>query len=828
MKKVTLFASFFKIVEHLTLDEILNRFKIGIYAYLIRPLRQMYRDGNKEGYDRLKKTLYAVTFCASFFKVRKADHAADYTGLIILDLDKLTDALLVSVRASIENCEYTLACFLSPSGQGLKVLVQVSTGIKEHLMAFNCVVDYYEKITGVVIDKSGSDVTRLCFVTWDPALHYNKGARIFNPYNFQPVIEPVNKEAEQDDSKDSLLILHADTNIESPLQNETDSDLSTTPLPQFANAAQIKKSAEKEKADILKIYRKCIGKTERYHSFVESQRNLFDFALALSMSRAGIDMETTLQLLLHDYNFVESEVRSCVKSAYSYAGPEKAASKRGFGNAPEQPVIKPGWDAMLPPEEKQPPSPDHVPEEPKTVDPDNPSIAPVPASVEITPKPVLIENQGTREQFNIKTSEDILRYMFLTRRNLVTGIIEIKEKNSTKAYRRLEDPEENSILRMLWHNKQKIPQSMLHAILNSDFSPAYHPFRSYFKALPLWDKTTDYIGQLAATIRTTDDDYWNFCFPKWFVAFAMGLIVDDIINHTVIVLIGNQGVGKTTFFKRLMPKSLSSYVSASVARADSKDMSMQIATCGLIIIDDFDGIPRKELLTFKGNITLPDVNVRRPYGHNAENMVRHASFVAAANHGKILTDLTGSRRFLCFDVKTIDYLHTVDIDGCMAQAYALYMSGFQFWFDEEQIVKLTDHNEDYSSKSVVQELISVWIRKVSRAEWDNRANIANGQSIRTMNSTQIATLLMEKAHFLLNDYIVAQIGKIMNKFEFEFVKKSNQHYYILRIVDAIDVEKESYPPVENDVSRNEADDIQQIINPEEDISDSFPKEDLPF
>jgi hypothetical protein len=179
-------------------------------------------------------------------------------------------------------------------------------------------------------------------------------------------------------------------------------------------------------------------------------------------------------------------------------------------------------------------------------------------------------------------------------------------------------------------------------------------------------------------------------------------------------------------------------------------------------------------------------------------------------------------------VKTIDYLHHVDIDGCMAQAYALYMAGFQFWFDKEQIVKLTDHNEDFSSRSVVQELISVWIRKVTRAEWDNRSKIANGQSIRTLNATQIAAILMEKARFLLNDYIIVQIGKIMHKMEFEFVKKSNQHYYILRIVDAIEVEKESYPPVESDVSRRELEDNQQIINLEEDLSDSFPKDDLPL
>jgi len=817
MKKITIVCKFYKIKEQLTLDEILNRFKIGLYAYLIRPLRQLYRDGNKESYDRLKRTLDAVTFCASFLRVRKVDHAIDYTGYIILDIDKLTDALLASVRATIENCEFTLACFLSPSGQGLKVLVQVSTGIKDHLMSFKSAVFYFEKLTGVEIDKSGSDVTRLCFVTFDPALYYNKGATIFNPYDFPLVALPVNQKVEESDKGNDNDKCDADETV-----------LSESQTPPILNAEPEEKAAGKEVSDVLKTYRKCIDKTERYHAFIEGHRNNYLFTLSLLMSRAGIDMEIALQMLLQDYNFAENEVRSCVKSGYSYAGPEKAASKRGFGNAEEQAVSKPGWDTMLPPKENQPLSTDHSTEAPKPSKTGDQSVEPDPDSADSPNMPAQLMNRGTKERFNIRKTEEIVRYLFLTRRNLVTGIIEIKEKTSHKPYRRLEDSEENSILRMLWYNKQKIPQSMLHAILNSDFSPAYHPFRSYFKGLAPWDQKTDYIGQLAATVRTTDDVYWNFCFPKWFVAFAMGMIVDEIINHTVIVLVGNQGIGKTSFFKKLMPKSLSNYVSASVPHADSKDMAIQIATCGLIIIDDFDEIPRKELSTYKGNITLPDIYVRRPYARNAEIMVHHASFVAAVNHGKILNDLTGSRRFLCFDVKTIDYLHNVDIDGCMAQAYALYMSGFQFWFDKEQIVKLTDHNEDYSSKSVIQELISVWIRKVPRTEWDNRANIANGQSIRTLNATQIAAILMEKARFNLTDFIILQIGKIMHKLEFEFVKKSNQHYYILQIVDAAEVEKESYPPVKIAVSRNETEDNQQIINLEEDLSDMFPKDDPPF
>jgi len=817
MKKVTIWGNFYKLKEQLTLDEILNRFKIGIYAYIIRRLRKLLQEGNKSGYDLLKKTLDAVTFCASFLRVRKADHAIDYNSLIILDIDNLTEAQLARVRPIIEHCKYTLACFLSPSGQGLKVLVQVSTGIADHLMAFNGARGYYEKLIGVVIDKSGSDVTRLCFVTFDPELYYNKGATIFDP-NQSDV------EALPDPPVDAGM---EKRNIENPPQTDIDAEmplLAVPPLtpkqmPPIVDVQPDKTEPVKMVVDVLKTYRKCIARTERYHTFIEGQRNKFVFTLSLKLCRAGIPKETALQLILQDYNFDEHEVRTCVKSGYSYTGTEKTAAKRGYGEKREQPVSKPGWETIMPSEQAAEPQQDNLAGQPDEPDP---------ASTATADKPPQLMNKGAREQFNIRKVEEILRYLFVTRRNLVTGMVELRERNTKKRFRRLDDAEENSLLRMLYYNKQKIPQSMLHAILNSDYSPAYHPFRSYFKNLSPWDRQHDYIGQLAATVRTKDDRYWNLCFRKWFVAFAMGLIVDEIVNHTVIVFIGAQGLGKTSWCTKLMPRSLANYIGTAALHADSKDMAIQLSECGLILFDDFESLGRKDLALFKEVVTRSEINVRRPYCRNAENLVRRASFVAAVNHDKVLTDLTGSRRYLCFVVNSIDYQHEVDIDGCMAQAYALYMSGFQFWFDQEQIVTLTDHNEDFMSKSVMEELIMVWIRKVPRPEWDNRDKIANGESIRTMTATQIAVFLLEKARFMLNDAIVVQIGKIMNKLGFEYVKKGNQHYYILRIVDAEAVEKESYPPMKAAEESKEIEENRQIINLEEDLSGSAPTDDLPF
>jgi hypothetical protein len=807
MKTVTIFIKFNRVKVSLGVASLLKNFKNGTYAYIITRLRQLLKEGNKQGYDNLKKTLEAVTFCGQFLGGRKMQYLIDYTGIMVLDIDKLTHEQVAILREVIIRCEYTMACFVSPSGFGLKVLVQVGTGIEEHLSTFNSVVQYYENLTGVAIDRSGKDITRLCFVTYDPDLYYNPQASIYRPLQGAgqtwPVTVPVKPVLMEGEVKQVQPKKEGDPQVDS----------------QQGSSTQDKTTA---------LYLKCIKQAERYHTFVEGQRNEFVFALAGRLHKVGMPEDMALMLIRRDYNYNEYEVQQCVRSAYSYNGPgdapvagEKAKPTKPVENPAREDIVKPSVTHDNPSQKVPKGNPLEDPKQPahndETSDPSD-----------STANPPQFYAKGGKEQFDIKKVEAILSALYEFRRNLVTGMLEFKRKGKGHQFKRMEDHDENSIFRLLIHNKQKIPQGSLHSILNSDFCPSIHPFRNYYKGLKIWDGVTDYIGQLAATVRTTDDAHWLFCFTKWFVAYAMSLIVDAVINHTVIVFVGAQGIGKTSWMKLLLPKKLSNYVGTAMLHADSKDTSIQLSECALIILDEFESLNRKDLSIFKDIVTRSDINIRRPYGHFSENLTRHASFTAAVNHDKVLTDITGSRRYLCFTVLEIDYMHTVDLDGCMAQALALYKSGFQFWFNKVQISNLTEKNEDYISKSIVEELIVIWLRKVTREEYDNRRKFLSGNSIKTLSSTQIGVFLTEKAKFNLMDQINLQIGKIMEKLEFAYVKRSNIHYYILRIVDAEQVEREMNSG-ENPVDlRREQENNDQIIRFEEDLSDQSGDDELPF
>lgn len=737
MRETSIFENFNKVKEQIELEEMLNRIKLCIYGYLIRPLRRLLKEGNFKAYDSAKRGLPAFTPSARFVGGRKMQYMVKYNSIIVLDFDKLSEDELIRIKEIICLCYYTLACFVSPSGNGLKVLVCVSTGAGEHLNAFISVQQYYMALTGVEIDSSGKDITRLCFVSMDPELYYNPGATVFDPIKGDEDMWPP--------AKPDLPLLKSSVRA-----NEE--------IPIWASLSPV---STEETLGVNDIYNRCIAYVERHCSFIEGFRNTFVFALALQLRRAGLQDAVTIMLLLQDYNYNESEVRNSVKSAYSYIWMDEATT---------------------------------VPNQASGVKPVEATTVPIQASetepVETVIVPPKKEKKGGRKHYNIKKVEELLTLWFEMRYNEVTGVVEWRHTKSRELFKRLDDHDENSMFRRLHHADQDIPLNILHALINSDYSPDYNPFTSYFKKLPKWDGVTDYIDQISRTVTTDDDPYWAFCFRKWFVAYVASLIEDEIINHTVIVFIGIQGVGKTSWMKLLVPQAFKNYLGTAALQTDSKDTAIQLSECALIILDEMENLNRKDLSSFKELITRPEIRIRRPYGRNSENLPHRASFIASVNYQQILTDPSGSRRYLCSKVNYLDYKHTVDIDGAMAQAYALFRNGFKFWFDQDEIKELTDRNEDFMSKTVEEEMIETWFRPVTRIEWDTRNQFVNGLNIQLMTATQIAIKLLEKAKLTLGDNTLVKIGRAMHKLQYERVRKKNNYQYMLRVIDADVVERD--------------------------------------
>ena len=129
----------------------------------------------KKAISELKCSLPGLLWSGRFSE-RKASAIEEHSGLLVMDLDDLTDAAVRAGRAQLQADQYVLACFLSPSGTGLKVLFRTPKDPQSHKAAWQAAANHIKKLTGLDADSSGKDLARLCFVSFDPDLYFNPTA----------------------------------------------------------------------------------------------------------------------------------------------------------------------------------------------------------------------------------------------------------------------------------------------------------------------------------------------------------------------------------------------------------------------------------------------------------------------------------------------------------------------------------------------------------------------------------------------------------------------------------------------------------------------------
>lgn len=679
---VTIFKNFNEVVEHKTISTILEEIKTGKYKPGIIYLRKSLAEKKEEAYNKAKKSLPAFTPSGKFIGGRKLEFLADYSSCIILDIDKLTSSELQNAKNLAAQSEFTYACFISPSGNGLKILVKIDTSKTEHKETFLKVQAHYETILKLEIDKSGKDVTRLCFYSWDENLYLNENASVFASEVKEAIIANEVK------------------------QSQTDNQQPTT---------------DNSEA----IYNHCVNFTEKKVQFVNGSRNVFVHQLACNLNRKGIALQEALGYILTDFGYDEKEVTQAVNSAY--------------GNLHEF-----GTNEFNPKQNK-----------PKTQNP-KPTTSEVEDDDEDKPKPTQID----RLELFLST-----RYVF--RHNMVSGKLEFQYFGKKK-WNVMNDFIENSMLRECLKGRIKTNLSSLRNLLYSDFCELFNPFEDYFFNLPTYDEKNDYITELANTITTTKQELWQQCFKKWLVAMVGCVLDDKVINHTVIVFSGKQGLGKTTWVEKLVPKQLKEYLFSGTINPNNKDTLVQLAECMLINLDELENLNRSEIGSLKEIITKTQIRMRKAYGHNNETMPRRASFAGSVNTAQFLNDSTGSRRFLCFELEGIKYQHDVDINMAFSQALFLFKSGFRFWFDQEEIKSITENNEQYQLHSPEEELLLTWFEPCER----EKANVF-------LNASQIAAKLAEKAKINITDGTINKLGKALKKHNFIRLKKNGIAVYAL-------------------------------------------------
>ena len=283
----------------------------------------------------------------------------------------------------------------------------------------------------------------------------------------------------------------------------------------------------------------------------------------------------------------------------------------------------------------------------------------------------------------------------------------------------------NNDLNSLWRRMSKhtgltLDPNQLKNLLNSDYSPQYNPFEEFVAGLPEWDGVTDHIASVASMVTVRGEhDYFARCFKKWFVGFIAGLFDPEEVNHEILVLIGSQGKYKSTFFRHLLPPELRQYSTLKLMNESvTKDELFKLAQMALVCLEEIDNMKQRELNQLKALTTMSTINERRAYGKFHEHLKHIASFCATGNNLHYLTDRTGNRRFLSFEVISIEVpqQHHYDYAGLYAQAYHLWRTGYRYWFNDEENAELDRHNRQFEEPCIEEELILTYLRRPSENE----------------------------------------------------------------------------------------------------------------
>ena len=358
-------------------------------------------------------------------------------------------------------------------------------------------------------------------------------------------------------------------------------------------------------------------------------------------------------------------------------------------------------------------------------------------------------NRGDMKTASVEEIKSFLDGHVSLRFNEITSRVEY-ESPEDKTDARKFIPVNDRIVNSLWSQMSAITRvniQDMYRVIESDYVPVFNPFKAYLNNLcqsvqSVGEKNhssvgeKDYIRELAATVRVKGGEQeqmlWYRYLKKWLVGMVASWLSDDVVNNVILVLIGEQGAFKTTWFNYLLPPPLKQYFYTKTnANRMSKDDILTLAQYALVCCEELDTMRPAELNQLKAAVTMPSIDERAAYAHFHEHRKHIASFCGTGNNPQFLSDPTGNRRWLPFEVESIvsPRDHPFHYYGIYSQALALYRRGFQYWFSKEEIQELNRHNKQFETPRLEHELVDLYFRKPTDSELGEFMSVARALQI---------------------------------------------------------------------------------------------------
>lgn len=386
-------------------------------------------------------------------------------------------------------------------------------------------------------------------------------------------------------------------------------------------------------------------------------------------------------------------------------------------------------------------------------------------------------------QVEILVVKEFLTGNYMFRRNILNGKVEFADRpkgdaaelsdDNQPVYRALTPEALNSIIirAKIEQIIEGNPKSDIIEYVQSEEIPYFNPIKDFLESLPEWDGH-NHVARLFGRLPGISTEQMNFLTIWLRSAVAHWLQMDTLHgNECVPTLIGAQGCGKTTFFKRMLPVPLREYFLDHLNLSNKFDKEMALTNNLLVCLDELDTIRPSQHPALKQTLSKSKVNGRPIFGKTQADRLRFASFVATTNNQHPLTDATGSRRYICL---TIPQGHMIDNEGDIdyrqlyAQVvYELRVAKVPYWFNNSEVARIQELNQNYMGQTDMKAIINACFRKPK----DDEKPLA-------MNTSKIIAHIQKDFPTVKDDQSTKVfLGLAMKELEYERTERGHVAYY---------------------------------------------------
>ena len=393
-------------------------------------------------------------------------------------------------------------------------------------------------------------------------------------------------------------------------------------------------------------------------------------------------------------------------------------------------------------------------------------------------KQVLIKGEALHASVvSALAAEQFLNDNYLFRRNVLNGKVEFSGKPSGSqepAFRPLTQEAINSII--LRAKREDIcegnsPKTDIMEYIHSEEVKTFDPIGDYLNNLPQWDGQ-NHVAKLFSRLPGITTEQQNYLCIWLRSAVAHWLQMDTLHGNEVVpTLIGAQGCGKTTFFKRLLPQHLRQYFLDHLKLSNKSDKEMALKNNLMVCPDELEAIRPSQHASLKQTLSKNKVNGRPIFGCTQEDKARYASFVATTNNLHPLTDATGSRRYICIEIPKgmfIDNSGEIDYDQLYAQIlHELIDEKAPYWFNNDEVARIQQLNQGYMEQQDIVEIIKVCFRKPEE-----------GEQVKAMNTTELLGHIQSKFPTLSSNMSTrVRLGQAMKMLDYDSTCRGHISYY---------------------------------------------------